>query len=74
MEAHIQEDYSIMKFLQEAARGAFGSVSPRGYTALLTTLLALIVPTAAFAGEADVKLNFSAAHGIAVQLLAEHDQ
>jgi K(+)-stimulated pyrophosphate-energized sodium pump len=48
-----------MKLLQEATRRVQGLVSPRAWMALLATLGALIVPTAAFAGEADVKLNFS---------------
>ena len=48
-----------MKLLQDAAHRALGFASPRGLVALLATIAALIVPTAAFAGEADVKLNFS---------------
>lgn len=48
-----------MKLLQEAMRKAPGSASPRGLVAILATLVALILPTAAFAGEANVKLNFS---------------
>ena len=48
-----------MKLLQEAAQKALGYASPRGLMALMATIAALIAPTAAFAGEADVKLNFS---------------
>ncbi len=50
-----------MKLLQEAMRRAQGSASPRGLVAILATLVALILPTAAFASsEANIKLNFSA--------------
>ena len=48
-----------MKFLQEATRKALGLASPRGLMALWVTLVALLAPTAAFAGEKDVRLNFT---------------
>ena len=55
-----------MKLLQEAMRKAPGSASSRGLVAILATLVALILPTAAFASsaEANIKLNFSSADKI----------
>ena len=48
-----------MKLLQEATRRVLGSASPRGLMAIWLAIAALVMPTAAFAGEKDVLLNFS---------------
>src|SRR5690348_2255275 len=47
-----------MKLLREATRRAIGCASPRALILAITALLGVLLPTAAFAGEADVQLNF----------------
>jgi len=53
-----------MKLLQEAMRRAQGFASRKGLYALVATLAAVLVPGAAFAGEKDVKLEFSSSDNI----------
>src|SRR5579862_9653756 len=47
-----------MMLLREATRRMKCCASPRALAIAVTALLALLLPTAAFAGEADVRLDF----------------
>src|SRR5829696_1490495 len=47
-----------MKLLREATRRLLSCVSPRALIFAVTALIGVLLPTAAFAGEADVMLDF----------------
>src|SRR4051812_8338320 len=52
-----------MELLREATRRLRGCASPRALVFAVLALFGALLPTFAFAGEADVQLNFAADNG-----------